>query len=98
MKLFTHRINRIAVRLALFWFASGNLTFLLALIIPINQMEEFGILFLLSFIGINTILLFILLMNTLIHFKTIQEHALTILLVLLNIPIALLYFNFLISV
>ncbi|PCJ96248.1 MAG: hypothetical protein COA50_07310 [Flavobacteriaceae bacterium] len=95
MGLFTYRINRIAIRHAALWFISGNILFLLALIKETDFIIALGLGFLLLFIIIHIILLFILVINMLIHFKDIEEHMTATILLLLNIPLAGLYLTFL---
>ena len=91
---FTYRLNRIAIRIALASFSIGTLLFLIHLANPNSSIEILGFSFILSAIFINVILLLALIIQGLIHHKDFEEHISTIVLVLLNIPITILYINF----
>ena len=93
MKLFTYRINRVAVRMAGAFFALGNLICMLYLFSDVEVVIVLGISFLVIYIGSSIIMSLILLMNLLIHFKHIKEHITAMILFYLNVPIALLYAN-----
>jgi len=54
-----------------------------------------GIVFLVLYIPVTIILLFILFVNTMAHFRDVHEHVMTFVIVLMNFPIAVLYVNFL---
>lgn len=94
-QLFTYRWNRIAVRLAITSFVVGTLFMLISLMLTNEVLLTFGITLLVLYVPITIITLFILLGNALINFKDIQEHIMTLIIVLMNIPVALLYINFL---
>lgn len=97
IQLFKHRWNRMAVRLAITSFVIGTIFMLVALTTDHEILITFGITFLVLYIPVTGITLFVLLTNTIMHFKDIQEHIMTFIVVLMNIPIALLYINFLTS-
>lgn len=92
--LFKHKWNRTAVRIATFSFLIGTLFMLIALMVDNDIIVTLGIVFLVLYIPVTIILLFIVLVNTLIHFKDIHEHLMTLIIVLINFPIALLYIYF----
>jgi len=54
-----------------------------------------GITFLVFYIPVTFIILLILFVNTMANFKDIHEHIMTLIIVLMNFPIALLYIYFL---
>jgi len=93
--LFKHRWNRRAVRIATACFLLGTLLMLASLIETQGLMISFGIFFLALYIPITIVLLIVLLVNTLVHIRDIHEHVMTLIIVLMNIPIAVLYIYFL---
>lgn len=95
MKFFTHSLNRGALKIALASFIIGNLLFLLSLFLPNDMLFAFGLVFLIAFIGVHAVLFMTLLINLLMNLKHYEEHLLTMVLVYLNVPLALLYINFL---
>lgn len=92
--LFKHKWNRIAVRIAAISFCVGTLLMLTALMADNNVISSISIAFSVLYIPVTIILLFILLVNTMANFKDIHEHVMTLIIVLMNFPIALLYSNF----
>lgn len=96
-QLFKHYWNRVATLLALTCFSIGTLFMMISLMITNEFLLTFGITLLVLYVPITLITLFTLLVNTLVNFKDIQEHVMTLIIVLLNIPIALAYINFLTS-
>ena len=93
--LFKHRWNRVAVRIASLSFLIGTVLMLTALMSDNELIITFGIVFLVLYILQTIIILFILLVNTMAHFRDIHEHVMTLIIVLMNFPIAVLYINFL---
>lgn len=93
--LFKHRWNRVAVRIASLSFLIGTVLMLTALMSTSALIITFGIVFLVLYILQTIIILFILLVNTMAHFRDIHEHVMTLIIVLMNFPIAVLYINFL---
>lgn len=92
--LFKHRWNRIAVRIATLSFCVGTLLMLTELMAENDIIISISVAFLILYIPVTIILLFILLVNTMANFKDIHEHVMTVIIVLMNFPIALLYSNF----
>ncbi|MEP3211176.1 MAG: hypothetical protein ABJN95_18460 [Maribacter sp.] len=93
--LFKHRWNRVAVRIASLSFLIGTVLMLTALMSDNELIITFGIVFLVLYLLQTIIILFILLVNTMAHFRDIHEHVMTLIIVLMNFPIAVLYINFL---
>lgn len=95
MVLFKHRWNRISVRIAGFSFILGTLLMLTALMAENDLILTLGIVFLVVYVPVTIVLLFILFVNALTNFRDIHEHVMTLIIVLMNFPIALLYIYFL---
>lgn len=93
--LFKHRWNRVAVRVATVCFLLGTVIMLTALMATNELITSLGFIFLVIYIPVTLVLLFILFVNTIANFRDIHEHVMTIIIVLMNFPIALLYINFL---
>lgn len=92
--LFKHKWNRIAVRIATAGFFLGTLLMLTALMANNDLIVTCGIVFLVCYIPVTLLMLFILFINTITNFKDIHEHVMTLIIVLMNFPIALLYIYF----
>lgn len=92
--LFKHRWNRVAVRIATLSFCVGTLLMLTELMAENDIIISISVAFLILYIPVTIILLFILLVNTMANFKDINEHVMTVIIVLMNFPIALVYSNF----
>lgn len=92
--LFKHRWNRVAVRIATLSFCVGTLLMLTELMAENDIIISISVAFLILYIPVTIILLFILLVNTMANFKDIHEHVMTVIIVLMNFPIALVYSNF----
>ncbi|MEE9361489.1 MAG: hypothetical protein V3U92_02715 [Cellulophaga sp.] len=88
IQYFTYRINKIAIYISIVTFSSGFLLFLLDLFIASENILSVEIIFVLIAMGVNSILVLVLLLNTIIHIRDLQQHMFTILIVLLNLPIA----------
>lgn len=95
MVLFKHRWNRIAVHIACISFLLGTILMLTALMANTDLIVTFGIVFLVLYIPVTLILLFILFITTVTNFKDIHEHVMTLIIILMNLPVAFLYFHFL---
>lgn len=93
--LFKHKWNRLAVRIAAICFFLGTIIMLAALMANNELIVTCGIVFLVLYIPVTLVMLFILLVNTIINFRDIHEHVMTLIIVLMNFPVALLYINFL---
>lgn len=93
--LFKHKWNRVAVRIATACFFLGTVMMLTALIAKTEVIVTFGIVFLVFYIPVTLVMLFVLFVNTITNFKDIHEHVMTLIIVLMNLPIALLYMYFL---
>lgn len=95
MVLFKHRWNRISVRIACFSFFLGTLLMLIALMAENDLIRTLGIVFLVLYVPVTIVLLFILFVTALTNFRDIHEHVMTLIIVLMNFPIALVYLYFL---
>ncbi|NAS11051.1 hypothetical protein [Poritiphilus flavus] len=95
-KYFTHRSCRAACRLSLFCATLGSLLFLVALVSDHEIVIGFGLVFLFLASLSSTLMLLLLFVFALIHFRRLQEFLSAMALLLLNLPLALLYFNLLI--
>lgn len=95
MVLFKHRCNRISVRIACFSFLLGTLLMLIALMAKNDIILTLGVVFLVLYIPVTIVLLFILFVTALTNFRDIHEHVMTLIIVLMNFPVALLYIYFL---
>jgi len=93
--LFKHKWNRVAVRIATICFFLGTLLMLTALMAENDTIRSVGIAFIVLYIPVTLIILFVLFVNTIAHLKDIHEHVMTLIIVLMNFPIALLYLYFL---
>lgn len=95
MVLFKHRWNRISVRIACFSFFLGTLLMLIALMAENDLIRTLGIVFLVLCVPVTIVLLFVLFVTALTNFRDIHEHVMTLIIVLMNFPIALVYLYFL---
>lgn len=95
MVLFKHRWNRISVRIACFSFFLGTLLMLIALMAENDLIRTLGIVFLVLYVPVTIVLLFVLFVTALTNFRDIHEHVMTLIIVLINFPIALVYLYFL---
>ncbi|MFK7812521.1 MAG: hypothetical protein AB8B59_08505 [Maribacter sp.] len=93
--LFKHKWNRVAVRIATVCFFLGTVIMLTALMAENDVIITLGIVFLVLYIPVTLIMLFVLFINSISNFKDIHEHVMTLIIVLMNLPIALLYMYFL---
>jgi len=93
--LFKYKWNRVAVRMATLSFFLGTLLMLTALITVNDLMITFGISFLVLYTLVTLVMLLILFINTIANFKDIHEHVMTLIIVLMNFPVAILYIYFL---
>ena len=96
MSFFTHRVNRFAAFLSIISFAIGTLIFILYQILQLEALVGLGLFFIVLAVIVNSITLLMLIGNTILHYKDFKEHSIAMVLLLLNIPIALFYFNFII--
>lgn len=95
MELVKHRINRVAMRLALLSFVSGSIVFLLYLATQSDYVMGIGFFFLFLAFACNSGVLLVLFISALVNHRDLKEHVTAMVLVLLNIPIASLYINLL---
>jgi len=93
--IFKYKWNRVAVRIATLSFILGTMLMLTALMAENDFIITLGITFLVFYIPVTFIILLILFVNTMANFKDIHEHIMTLIIVLMNFPIALLYIYFL---
>ncbi|WP_405248187.1 hypothetical protein [Cellulophaga sp. Asnod2-G02] len=91
MSYFTYKLNRIAVRISFYSFIIGTLLFLIKL--AFDATVVVGFIFVLAAVITNMILFILLLLNALVNYSDFEENISTIILVILNIPIALCYLN-----
>lgn len=94
MQLFKHRWNRISVRIAVASFITGTLLMLMALMAKNGLIVTIGLTFLVVYVPVTLITLFVMVGHAIINYKDMQEHIMTAIIVLMNLPIALLYINF----
>ena len=94
MALFKHRWNRISVRIASICFILGTLLMLVSLMADNDIIRTISFAFVLIYIPITIAISAFLFINTMINFKDLHEHVMTLIIVLMNFPIALLYINF----
>lgn len=88
MKKIKHSINRFALRLALFSLCLGILQVIIYAIYPNNTSISIGMMHLFPTVAIHTIVLIIVIINSIMNYKDIAEHFLVILGMLANIPTA----------
>lgn len=93
--LFKHKWNRNAVRISAVCFCLGTLLMLTTLIAENDSVLLIGIAFLILYIPVTLIILFILLVHAISNLKDLHEHVMTLIIVLMNFPIGLLYIYFL---
>lgn len=93
MALFKHRWNRISVRIAAVCFALGTVLMLITLMSQNDIILTIAIVLLVLYIPITIAIIFFLFVNTMINFKDLYEHVMTLIIVLMNFPIAILYLN-----
>lgn len=91
---FTYRLNRIAIRLAFGCFILGTFILLLHLAAIIESSAGIGLAFIILAIISNLILFIMVSVHSIINSKNFEEHISTLIILLLNIPIARLYLNF----
>jgi len=89
--LFKHRINRIAIIIAGVCFSIGTILFLGYKLKPYDFLIGIGIWFVLLAFILNSFMLFVLLINGLIHYRDYKEHFYTLFLIILNLPVTGLY-------
>jgi len=94
MVLFKHKLNRKAIRIAAACFCLGTLLMLTALMAENDSILRIGIAFLIVYVPLTLIILFILFVHAIVNLKDIHEHVMTVIIVLLNFPIGLLYIYF----
>ncbi|WP_143744061.1 hypothetical protein [Maribacter ulvicola] len=92
--LFKHKWNRRIVRVVSFYFLLSTLLLCIALIPETEFTTGIGIMLYLSYIILTCIALIIILVNVLRYSKDIQEHTMTLILLILNCPISMLYLYF----
>jgi hypothetical protein len=90
---FKHRINRVSVQIGFISFVIGHLLFLSYLFLQDDIWIGVVLAFLMLFFGFHIILLIILFVNLLMHFKNYEEHIFALIPVFLNLPLALFYIS-----
>lgn len=91
---FTHTSNRIAVQLAIICFCLGSILFLLFLITD-TMFIWLDVIFFILYLMSNFIMTLVILVKILINHKDFQEHFTALVILLLNVPIAMLYISLL---
>lgn len=89
---FTHKINRFALKLAAFSACFGILLVILHLIFKSNDIIEIGMFHLYPTVIIHLIVLLLVIISAFNNSKDYKEHLGTIVLILLNIPLAFVCF------
>ncbi|GAB5472393.1 MAG: hypothetical protein Mars2KO_04920 [Maribacter sp.] len=92
---FAYRINYLAVLIAIGSFVLGTLCLLLFKASGDTGFVGIGYCYTLLAAFVNTITLFVVLVNGLIHYKDYVEHLKALFVILLNIPIVCLYLELL---
>lgn len=90
---FKYKINYIAILLAIGSFCIGTMLLLLFKITQAEILMILGYFYIFLAAFINMLMLLSLVINAIIHFSDYKENLLTILGVLANIPITILYFD-----
>ncbi|AXT58358.1 hypothetical protein D1815_22280 [Aquimarina sp. AD1] len=88
----TQSANRNALMIATFSFLLGTILLLLHLIVPWEQITTIGLFYVIIAVVLNGITFIGLLANTVINYHCYKENLTTVLVFLLNIPIAIGYF------
>lgn len=94
MTYFTCPVNRFAIKMTIFCFLTGSLIMLLLLFIKADFLFAAALIFLGISVVTNSITVFCLIINTFLNFAHIEQHTLTLVVALLNYPIAFLYIHF----
>ncbi len=89
--LFKHKWNRRIVRVVSLYFLLSSLLLCIALIPKTEFTVIVGIMLYLSYIIVTCIALIIILVNVLRFSKAIQEHTMTLILLIMNYPVSILY-------
>ena len=89
---FKHRINRIAVYLAIISFGIGTLL-LSFKISHYSGLIQMGFTYVIYAFAINSVMLLLIVIHTIRYIKDLKEHLITIGIMLLNIPIAQVYLD-----
>ena len=95
MVLFKNKWNRRILRVVSIYFLLSTLLLCIALIPETEFTTVIGIIVYLSYIVITCIALIIILINVLRYSRDIQEHTMTLILLIMNYPISMLYLYFL---
>ncbi len=90
---FKHPINLIAIYIAITSFLLGTIILIIHKLRLFGYLYDLGLLYVFIATIINTLLLFILLVNSIINHKTHKENLLSICILLANIPITFFYIN-----
>ncbi len=92
---FKHPLNYVAVQIAIISFALGTVCLLLFKTSGDSGFVGIGYCYTLLAAFTNTILLLLVLVNTIRHYRDYPEHLSTMFIVLANIPITFFYLNLL---
>ncbi|MEK6154599.1 hypothetical protein WIW50_15120 [Flavobacteriaceae bacterium 3-367] len=92
MKYFKHRMDRVAVHMALWSFVGGSGLLFAYLVLPNEFLLVLGMIYVGIALLVNAIMFVSTLLHALVHYRDLQQHLLALLLLLLNLPIAYLYF------
>lgn len=88
IKKIKYPINRFALKLALFSLCFGILQLIIYSVYPNDISIDMGMIHLFPTVIIHTIVLCIVIINSIINYKDLPEHFVVILAMLANIPIA----------
>lgn len=92
MSYFKHHMDRVAVHMALWSFVGGSALLLAYLVLPSEFLLALGMLYVGIALLVNAIMFISTLLHAMVHYRELQQHLLALLLLLLNLPIAYLYF------
>ena len=92
---FTHSINYLAVLTAIISFILGTVLLLLFKTTGDSYFVRIGYLYTILATFTNTILLLLIVINSIRYYKDCTEHISTMLIVIVNIPITIFYLNLL---
>ncbi|WP_394747074.1 hypothetical protein [Spongiimicrobium salis] len=91
LSFFTYPINRFGVRLAAISFSLGSIIVILHLMTKAEITVVIGFVYVILALGLNSFTFLFILLHGLFNFKDIKEHGITLIVMLLNLPIAYSY-------
>jgi hypothetical protein len=93
--LIRHKWNRIAVYIGRTFFILGTVLMLINLLAENGVLHTISLVVLMTYFPVSLFMLFALLITTIRNFKDVHEHVLTLVVIIMNFPIAFLYYHFL---